>query len=224
MAANKVVLANGTTLIDLTSDTVAAGSLLSGATAHDASGAAITGTMPNRGGVTGAIVSKAGVYTVPQGYHDGSGTVAIDAAEQAKLIPSNIKQGVTVLGVEGSLAASSQTRWRFGRYLVIHVKKMVIGSNNGVTNTANYQSYLLAESGLPGSFLGFSMLEKKTSYAQNEILSAQGMNCYRYRGSLISKASWNVASYDAIAVPGTEIIVATTEWLNPTTVDAGDDA
>lgn len=45
MAANKVVLANGTTLIDLTSDTVAAGSLLSGATAHDASGAAITGTL-----------------------------------------------------------------------------------------------------------------------------------------------------------------------------------
>lgn len=45
MAANKVVLANGTTLIDLTSDTVTAGSLLSGATAHDKSGAAITGTL-----------------------------------------------------------------------------------------------------------------------------------------------------------------------------------
>lgn len=45
MAANKVVLANGTTLIDLTADTVDAGSLLSGATAHDKSGAAITGTL-----------------------------------------------------------------------------------------------------------------------------------------------------------------------------------
>lgn len=45
MAANKVVLANGTTLIDLTSDTVDAGSLLSGATAHDKSGAAITGEL-----------------------------------------------------------------------------------------------------------------------------------------------------------------------------------
>ncbi len=45
MAANKVVLANGTTLIDLTSDTVAAGSLLSGVTAHDKSGAPITGTL-----------------------------------------------------------------------------------------------------------------------------------------------------------------------------------
>ena len=42
---NKVDLADGTVLIDLTSDTVAAGKMLSGTTAHDASGAAITGTM-----------------------------------------------------------------------------------------------------------------------------------------------------------------------------------
>lgn len=42
---NKVAFANGTVLIDLTSDTVTAGSVLAGVTAHDKSGAKITGTL-----------------------------------------------------------------------------------------------------------------------------------------------------------------------------------
>ena len=42
---NKVALANGTVLIDLTSDTVTAGSVMAGVTAHDKSGAKITGTL-----------------------------------------------------------------------------------------------------------------------------------------------------------------------------------
>lgn len=41
---NKVQLADGTVIMDLTSDTVTAKSMLSGATAHDRSGAPITGT------------------------------------------------------------------------------------------------------------------------------------------------------------------------------------
>lgn len=42
---NKVALANGTVLIDLTSDTVKAESVLAGVTAHDKSGVKITGTL-----------------------------------------------------------------------------------------------------------------------------------------------------------------------------------
>ena len=41
---NKVVLADGTVLIDLTGDTIAAATALSGATFHDKSGATVTGT------------------------------------------------------------------------------------------------------------------------------------------------------------------------------------
>ena len=41
---NKVALADGTTLIDLTADTITAADLASGVTAHDASGAPITGS------------------------------------------------------------------------------------------------------------------------------------------------------------------------------------
>ena len=84
-----------------TSDATAQPSeILSGETAY-ARGSEITGTMPNNGAVSGTISTKAGVYTVPIGYHDGSGTVQIASTEQAKLIASNIKSGVTILGVVG---------------------------------------------------------------------------------------------------------------------------
>lgn len=64
----------------------------------------VTGKMKNNGAVSGAISAKAGKYTVPQGYHDGSGTVQIDATEQAKLTPANIREGVTILGVAGAMS------------------------------------------------------------------------------------------------------------------------
>lgn len=139
---SKVVLSNGTTLIDLTSDTVTASDLLSGVTAHDMSGASITGTctydsdtsddtavisevlsgrtfhargasltgtMANRGSVTGTISTKTGQYTIPQGYHDGSGKVSISSTEQAKLIPSNIKTGCVLLGITGEYSGEAIT-------------------------------------------------------------------------------------------------------------------
>lgn len=140
---SKVVLADGTVLIDLTADSVDASHLLSPYTAHGADGAPITGactydsdttndtatvgeilsgktahargtmltgTMINRGGVSGTISTKAGSYVVPQGYHDGSGSVSIDSTEQAKIISSNIREGITILGVEGTMSASEGMR------------------------------------------------------------------------------------------------------------------
>lgn len=77
--------------------------ILAGKTAYN-KGNKITGKMKNNGAVSGKISTKAGKYTVPQGYHDGSGTVQIDATEQAKLVPSNIREGVTVLGVTGTMS------------------------------------------------------------------------------------------------------------------------
>lgn len=85
--------------------TAAAAEILSGKSAY-VRGAKVTGTMPNNGGVSLKISRKTQSVQVPQGYHDGSGHVDIDSKEAEKLIPENIRQGVTVLGVEGSMTGT----------------------------------------------------------------------------------------------------------------------
>lgn len=65
-----------------------------------------TGTMANNGSTSGTISTKAGTVTIPAGYTTG-GTVQISSTEQAKVIPSNIKSGITLLGVAGTLSLPS---------------------------------------------------------------------------------------------------------------------
>ena len=133
------VVYGGKTLIDLTADTVTADKLLSTYTAHDKSGAPITGTctfdadtgdataavaeilagktayvngnkltgtIKNNGAVTGTISKKAEAYSIPIGYHDGSGKVTISSTEQAKIIATNIRAGVSILGVTGTMSGT----------------------------------------------------------------------------------------------------------------------
>ena len=66
--------------------------------------------MVNNGGVSGEIATKEGKYAVPVGFHDGSGKVGIAVTEQAKLIPENIREGITVLGVQGSMSGSEDMK------------------------------------------------------------------------------------------------------------------
>lgn len=89
--------------------TAQAAEILNGKTAYNKA-KKVVGTMPNNGAVSGAITTKDGAYTVPQGYHDGSGTVSIDEIERAKIIPENIREGISVLGVEGTMTGTEDAR------------------------------------------------------------------------------------------------------------------
>lgn len=139
---NQVGLADGTILIDLTSDTAVASDVASGKYFHLATGERvqgsstkdsdttdanalaseilsgktayvnknkITGEMTNQGAVSATLATASGVYVVPAGYHNGLGTVSIDSTEQGKIIASNIKSGVTILGVEGTYSGEAVT-------------------------------------------------------------------------------------------------------------------
>lgn len=90
---------------DTASATIAAGDVLTGKTGFGSAGE-VLGSMPDNGSVSGSISTKAGTVTVPAGYTSG-GTVEISSDEQAKIIASNIKSGVTLLGVAGSLTLPS---------------------------------------------------------------------------------------------------------------------
>lgn len=79
--------------------------VLTGKKGYGASGE-VEGGMANNGSTSGTISTKAGTVTVPAGYTTG-GTVSISSTEQAKIIASNIKSGVTLLGVAGSLSLPS---------------------------------------------------------------------------------------------------------------------
>lgn len=72
-----------------------------------ARGSSMVGTMPNNGSVNEEIDTKDDSFTIPQGYHDGSGKIKIAEVEKEKLIPSNIKTGIVLLGVTGTLEPST---------------------------------------------------------------------------------------------------------------------
>lgn len=134
---NKVVLGDGTVLIDLTMDDVKPEYVQKGIKFHDKSGATqtgtstktvdassvtaepaevlagetfgrgnevATGTMPNNSGNNVLVTGKAGA-AIPRGYYDGAGVAKISEEDSVKLVPENIKEGVTILGVTGAFGA-----------------------------------------------------------------------------------------------------------------------
>lgn len=104
-------LVTGTCNFDVNSSdaTAAVAEILSGKTAY-VRGKKLTGTMKNNGAVTGIISSKDEEYTIPQGHHDGSGKVGIAAEEKAKIIADNIREGITLLGVEGAMSGTEDAK------------------------------------------------------------------------------------------------------------------
>ena len=99
----------GTNTYDVDSSelTATASEILDGKTAA-VGGQVLTGTMPNNGAIAKTISTVDDVITIPIGFHDGSGTVQISETEKAKLIPSNIRQGVELMGRVGEYTGAAE--------------------------------------------------------------------------------------------------------------------
>lgn len=87
---------------DTSDATAAAGSIKINETSY-VGGKKVTGTMPVKGSGGGTISTKEGTVGIPEGYYDGNGSVGLSEVEKAKLIPTNIRNGITLFGVEGSM-------------------------------------------------------------------------------------------------------------------------
>ncbi len=107
--SGEVITGTSTKDSDTSGATAAVAEILSGKTAY-ARGAKLTGTMVNNGAYTGTISSVSQKASIPIGYHDGSGYVSISSTEAAKITASNIRQGVQILGVTGTMSGSESVK------------------------------------------------------------------------------------------------------------------
>lgn len=95
--------------VDTSDATATETDILAGKTAY-ARGNKLIGLMPDNGAVVGNIVDLTNRVTISAGYHNGEGSVGIDDTERAKIIPENIKGGISILGVMGTLNNSALTK------------------------------------------------------------------------------------------------------------------
>lgn len=79
---------------DVSSTTAAAGDVLTGKVFVTSAGAVTTGTMANNGAVSKVLTAADSSYTVPKGYHSGSGSVSI-VPETKTVTPTTSQQTVS---------------------------------------------------------------------------------------------------------------------------------
>lgn len=79
---------------DVSSVTAAAGDVLTGKVYVLADGTVTTGTMPNNGTVSKTLDATTITYTIPKGYHSGTGTVKI-TLETKTITPTKSTQEIT---------------------------------------------------------------------------------------------------------------------------------
>ena len=175
MSVNKVKLSNGETVVDLTGDTVTAAKMLIGTTAHDKAGNKITGTIASQEAQT--IIPTTTNKTIAAGkYLSGTQTINGDA----NLLPENIKSGVSIFGVDGTLETG--------------------GSGGGgdtllVRNNTEHSCLCGAADVYPGEEVTISCPDE---WSTRLVFGMMGLSeCrIRYTGTFFSENEWDLVSID----------------------------
>ncbi|GIQ70777.1 hypothetical protein DUZ99_01935 [Xylanibacillus composti] len=149
-------------------------------------GAAVNGSMPDRGSVgTQTISTQNGEYAIPAGYHNGAGRVR---ATFANLTPANVRQGVNIGGVVGSLipgvpyAEGSATPNQFGEIVVTGLsfrpRTIFISGDYGGSGGETINKFY-------GDVFPFSVIQQ-TAFLMNSTGS--------YNSSVFTAGSWTIGS------------------------------
>lgn len=199
---NKVAV-NGKTVLDLSGDTVYPGMLAKGITAHDKSGAKITGTLE-----VPATEERTVELSMPSGnqvIQPTSGKVMrkVTVQKPTTLLPGNIKKGVVIGGVTGTLEASSS-----GGAKETWVLNEILANNSVTFNT------LFTSNG--ESFSKISFTTGLTSYVKYDNTTVARFN------PLAGVVKWNAPAYRKLTfdTPPTGDLLT---WLQANGVKQPDD-
>lgn len=192
------------TLPSLTDEGVA-GDLLYGKQLVSSSNTKVTGTMTNNGNITQTLKEGTLSYTIPQGYHAGNGTVAIDDSELSNIIAENIKNGVRIFGIDGTYE----------------------GENSNVTvlsaTTTGASSTTLTFSGLSGEPTMYSIIPtssitaSSTNFTLGAVYDGSTTNFTTYSYSYTSRKINYVEGSNATYSSGTLTVTSTVNFLSGAT-------
>lgn len=205
----------GNAEIDMTDATATPGNILQGKTAYLSDGIH-TGTMVNNG--TTILTPGLNRITIPQGYHNGQGYVkAIDSSVDSNIKPNNIKAGITILGVQGTLdfldtsdATANASTILYGQTAYVNGSK-ITGSmiNRG---SLRYNASIEDQT-IPSGYTSGGIINKVTSSIDSNIKPGnikEGITILGVTGALTDHG---IDTSDATAVSG-DILSGKTAYVD----------
>lgn len=116
------------------------GQILDGYQAYDDAGNQLTGTMPNNGAVSSTISTQGGTYTIPAGYHNGSGVITASLTTTSRTAGAGsvtLTKGAGSVSVTGTniTITESASQPSSGYYITAQGSGTVSGKGKGTVST-----------------------------------------------------------------------------------------